>query len=74
MASREEKSIEKRLTLAERKQRKAEMVLRLSVSLVTVLIPALPMCDFTVFPQYILSATLPTKYIQGLHIGSVRPT
>lgn len=71
MASREENRPEKRLTMAQMKQRKAEMVLRLSVA---VLVPVLPMRNFTAFPQYMLSTCVLPEYIQGAHIGSVRPT
>jgi len=73
MESIERKSSEESPTLAERKQRKAEFIRRLSENHM-VATSALPWCDFKAFPQYMLSATLPTKYIQGLHIGSVRPT
>ena len=74
MESIERKSSEESPTLAERKQRKAEFIRRLSENHVVVATSALPWCDFKAFPQYMLSTFLASEYVQGKHIGSVRPT
>jgi len=61
-------------TLAQRKQRKADMIKRLSdEGLTCPATPTLPMCNFAAFPQYIRSHSIAAEYVQEALIGVVRP-
>lgn len=74
MGSQARKSTEERPNLEKRKQRRAELIQRLSEKHIIVATPTLPCYDFKAFPHNMLSTTGPSEYIQGVHIGSVRLT
>jgi serine/threonine protein kinase len=65
---------QKRSSLVETREKRAELKRRLSLSLVMPALPKLPCCDFTAFPQYIHPSNTATDYIQEGHIGSVSST
>ena len=60
-------------SLAETKEKRAELKRRICAGIVVPTRPDIPCCDFTAYPQYISSIAVESEYIQEGHIGSVRP-
>jgi hypothetical protein len=72
MGSKDKNQCESCTNLEERKQRRANMQQRLAVALIIKPMPAVTRYDFKAFPQYMLSTSLVSEYVQERLIGAVK--